>query len=114
MTAISDFFPHQRPHFKKISRQVGESDKQCLFEKLSGSASCPMEWFIGAEPISVVQSETSSNESVQIGQLHELFKEDHNKFCERCSASNEQITWMAENSSEQHRSSLWESTDIFA
>ena len=105
--AISDFFPHQRPHFKGTSRKVDESDKQFLFEKLSESAACPMQWFIGPEPLSVVQGATSSHEPVQIGQLLELFKEDHKKFFERCSASIEQITWLAENSSEQRRSSLW-------
>ena len=104
---ISDLFPHPRPHYKATSRKVDESDKQFLFEKLSGSAACPMQWRIGPETTTLVQGEASLCEQVQIDQLLELFKEDQNKFFEECSASQEQIAWLAENSSEQRKSNVW-------
>jgi len=104
---ISDLFPHQRPHFKGISRNVEESDKKILFEKLSASAACPMQWFIGPEPPSEVQGERFLYERVQIDDLLELFKESQDKFFENCSVSKDQIAWLAENSNEQRKSNLW-------
>ena len=104
---ISHFFPHQRPHFKGISRNVEESNKKILFEKLSASAACPMQWFIGPEPPSEVQGERFLYEPGQIHELLELFKESQDKFFEKCSVSKDQIAWLAENSNEQRKSNLW-------
>eukprot|EP00795_Rhopilema_esculentum_P014990 gene14990-6144_t len=47
---ISDLFPHPRPDYKAASRKVDEADKQFLFDQLSRSAACPLQWIIGSEP----------------------------------------------------------------
>ena len=104
---VSDLFPHPRPHCKATSRRVDESDKQFLFKKLSGSAACPMQWRIDPETTTLGQGEASLCEPVPIDQLLDVFKEDQSKFFEECSASKEEIAWLAENSSEQRKSNVW-------
>ncbi|XP_065068318.1 uncharacterized protein LOC135693705 [Rhopilema esculentum] len=104
---ISDLFPHPRPDYKAASRKVDEADKQFLFNQLSRSAACPLQWIIGPEPPSTLLDGESLCEPVQIFQLLGLFKEDQNKCFEKCSVSREQIAWLAENTKDQYKSSLW-------
>ena len=105
---MKEFFPCSRPDYKATLRVVSQQDRLFLHKKLNNAAVlCPMKWILEPEPQGPVEDPKQSLEPVLIDDLQEEFIRDKDIFVEKCKVSEEQIAWLAEQTTEQRNSQMW-------
>ena len=103
--AFADVYPSTKPAYKAVSRSADDSDKEFLHASLANTGiPCPFQWITGPEPIVPVKDSVAPP---SIEDLLQVFLEDEDLFVEKCKVSNEQIVWLAENTTMQRKSQLW-------
>ena len=103
--SCAEFFPEPKQDFNPIARAVNCADREFMYLSLAETGlQVPMQWIVGPEPPAAMSDPRAP---YLMDDLLQDFVESKDTFIAKCQVTEDQILWLAEQTTAQRQSVLW-------